>query len=262
MEEQNNNTPTQNEETNPTTEEEQNPSNPPAEGTNETNPQNAIDDAAKAEKQKKEDDAKFAKLRHERDMAKAKAAGDAEGYKRARIKSIGGKNPYTDSPIETDEDYDFYELQDEVNSRGLDPKNPLDIETVRREVAKAKADAIEANKSEEEKNRDKANQEVKDYLAEGHTQQELQKYWADAKFQDFASDLLGVVPLKTIIAKFDKAYPKENPNVRQQAANRASTPGSASNDEQEVPKKSIKEMTNEEFKKYMDDVEKGKVKIS
>lgn len=244
--------------TNP--EEKETPTPPEKGGRTEQN-QTAIDDASKAEKQKKEENAKFAKQRHERDMAKAKAAGDAEGYKRARLKSIGGKNPYSETPIETDEDYEFYELQDEVNSRGLDPKNPMDIEKVRREIAKAKADEIEANKSQEEKNQEKANAEVKEYLDKGHTQEELQAYWNDSRFQEFASDLFGLVPLKTIIEKFDKAYPKENPSTKKQAANKASSPGSASNDEQEVPKKSIKEMSKEEFAKYMDGVAKGKISI-
>ncbi len=264
MEEENKTNPTEEGQTssetpNPT---ETNPPTPPVEGQTESQPQPAIDEAAKAEKQKKEDDAKFAKMRHERDMAKAKAAGDAEGYKRARLKSIGGKNPYTETPIETDEDYDFYELLDEVNSKGLDPKNPMDVEKVRREIAQAKAKEIEANKSQEQKNQEKADAEVKEYIESGHTQKELQSYWADAKFQEFASDLLGVVPLKTIISKFDKAYPKENPTTRQQAANKAASPGSSKNDEQEVPKKAVKDMTREEFAKYMDDVSKGKVKIN
>ena len=267
MEEENKN-PASTEEENPSSNEEEGKTNPQSdpsqeEGTNEDkNPPATEDPNKKGEGQSKEENAKFAKLRHERDVAKAKAAGDAEGYKRARIKSVGGKNPYSnDSPIETDEDYEFYELQDEVNSRGLDPKNPLDIEKVRRELASKKAEEAERNKSQAQKDQDKADQEVKDYLAEGHTREELKKYWADEKFQEFASDLIGVVPLKTIIAKFDKAYPKENPAARKEAANKTSSPGSASNDEQEVPKKAIKDMNREEFAEYMKKVERGKIKI-
>lgn len=267
MEEENKN-PTSTEEENPSSNEEEGKTNPQSdpsqeEGTNKgDNPPATDDPSKKGEGQSKEEDAKFAKLRHERDVAKAKAAGDAEGYKRARIKSVGGKNPYSnDSPIETDEDYEFYELQDEVNSRGLDPKNPMEIEKVRRELAAKKAEEAEKNKSQAQKDQDKADQEVKDYLAEGHTREELKQYWADKNFQEFASDLIGVVPLKTIIAKFDKAYPKENPAVRKNAANKTSSPGSASNDEQEVPKKAIKDMSREEFAEYMKKVERGKVKI-
>ena len=244
-------------------EENKNPSNPSNEGSNEANPPANDDANKKAEEQSKEENAKFAKERHERDVKKAKAAGDAEGYKRARIKSVGGKNPYSDnSPIETDEDYEFYELQDEVNSRGLDPKNPLEIEKVRRELAAKKIEEDEKNKSEAQKNQEKADNEVKEYLAEGHTQAELKEHWDDPKFMEFAEDLLGVIPLKSIIAKFDKAYPKEKQEVKKQAANKKSSPGSASNDEQEVPQKKISEMSQDEFAKYFDEVQKGKRKIS
>ena len=237
-----------------------NPANPPEAGGNQGNPP-ATEDPKPGEGQSKEDNAKFAKERHERDIRKAKAAGDAEGYKRARIKSVGGKNPYTDTPIETDEDFEFYELQDEVKANGGDPNKPYEVEKLRREKAEAARKAAEDSRTEQEKQDAKAAQEVKDYLDEGHTQQELQEYWKNPKFSEFAEDLLGVVPLKTIIAKFDKVYPKENPEAKKAAANKASNPGSASSLEDPAPKKKISEMSDEEFKKYMEDVEKGKVKI-
>ncbi|MDT3388259.1 MAG: hypothetical protein LIR46_10945, partial [Bacteroidota bacterium] len=205
--------------------------------------------------------AKFAKIRHERDIAKAKAAGDAEGYKRARIKSVGGKNPYTETPIESDEDFEFYELQDEVKANGGDPKNPYEVEKLRRQKAAEARQRAEDERTEQEKADAKATQEVKEYLDEGHTRQELQGYWNNPKFTEFAEDLLGIVPLKTIIAKFDKAYPKENDRARQEAANRASNPGSPASLEDPAPKKGISDMSPDEFKKYMDEVEKGKRKI-
>lgn len=232
-----------------------NPSNEPGKGGN---PPATEDPNKPGEGQSKEDNARFAKERHERDIRKAKAAGDAEGYKRARIKSVGGKNPYTDTPIETDEDFEFYELQDEVKANGGDPKNPWEVEKLRREKAEAQRKAAEEDKTEQEKADAKAAQEVKDYLAEGHTQQELQGYWSNPKFMEFADDLLGVIPLKSIIAKFDKAYPKEDPAAKKQAANKASNPGSSSSLEDPTPEKKISEMSDEEFRKYMDDVEKGK----
>lgn len=237
-----------------------NPANPSEAGGNQGNPP-ATEDPKPGEGQSKEEDAKFAKERHERDIRKAKAAGDAEGYKRARIKSVGGKNPYTDTPIETDEDFEFYELQDEVKANGGDPNKPYEVEKLRREKAEAARKAAEDSRTEQEKQDAKAAQEVKDYLDEGHTQQELQEYWKNPKFSEFAEDLLGAVPLKTIIAKFDKVYPKENPEAKKAAANKASNPGSASSLEDPAPKKKISEMSDEEFKKYMEDVEKGKVKI-
>lgn len=237
-----------------------NPANPPDAGGNKGNPP-ATEDPNSGEGQSKEENAKFAKERHERDIRKAKAAGDAEGYKRARIKSVGGKNPYTDTPIETDEDFEFYELQDEVKANGGDPNKPYEVEKLRREKAEAARKAAEDSRTEQEKQDAKAAQEVKDYLDEGHTQQELQEYWKNPKFSEFSEDLLGVVPLKTIIAKFDKVYPKENPEAKKAAANKASNPGSASSLEDPAPKKKISEMSDEEFKKYMEDVEKGKVKI-
>lgn len=237
-----------------------NPANPPEAGGNQGNPP-ATEDPKPGEGQSKEENAKFAKERHERDIRKAKAAGDAEGYKRARIKSVGGKNPYTDTPIETDEDFEFYELQDEVKANGGDPNKPYEVEKLRREKAEAARKAAEDSRTEQEKQDAKAAQEVKDYLDEGHTQQELQEYWKNPKFSEFSEDLLGVVPLKTIIAKFDKVYPKENPEAKKAAANKASNPGSASSLEDPAPKKKISEMSDEEFKKYMEDVEKGKVKI-
>ena len=261
MEEQTNTNPAAVEETNPNPAENPNPSTPSEEGGNGANPPATEDPNKPGEGQSKEENAKFAKIRHERDMAKAKAAGDAEGYKRARIKSVGGKNPYTETPIESDEDFEFYELQDEVKANGGDPKNPYEVEKLRRQKAAEARQRAEDERTEQEKADAKATKEVKEYLDEGHTQQELQGYWANPKFTEFAEDLLGVVPLKTIIAKFDKAYPKENKEAKQVAANMASTPGSANSLEDPAPKKGISDMSPEEFKKYMDEVEKGKRKI-
>ena len=237
------------------------PQNTDTEDNKEGDPSATEDPNKPGEGQSKEEDARFAKLRHERDVARAKAAGDAEGYKRARIKSVGGKNPYTDTPIETDEDFELYELQDEIQSKGGDPKNVFEVEKLRREKAAEKARLEQENLSEEEKRQKKADAEVKEYLDEGHTREELQAYWNNPKFMEFAEDLIGAIPLKTIIAKFDKAYPKENKTTKKTVANKVSSPGSASNDEQEVPTKKISEMTREEFKAYMESVASGKTKI-
>lgn len=246
----------------PVNEGNKNPSDPlKQEGSDPSNPNVTEDPTKKGEEQTKEENAKFAKLRHERDMAKAKAAGDAEGYKRARIKSIGGKNPYTDTPIETNEDFDFYELQDEVKANGGDPNKPLEVEKLRREKSEAARKTAEDSRSEQEKQEARANQEVKEFLDAGHTQKELQEYWSNPKFTEFAEDLLGVIPLKSIIAKFDKVNPKENATAKKTAANKVSNPGSASSLEDPAPKKAIKDMTKEEFKRYMHDVEIGKAKI-
>lgn len=215
------------------------------------------------EAQSKEENAKFAAMRHAKEVEKAKAAGDAEGYKRARIKSVGGKNPYAgDSPIETDEDYELYELQDEVKQKGGDPSNILEVDKLRREKMAEAARAAEDAKSDEEKRQEKANNEVAEYLKEGHTQQELQALWADKKFQEFAGDMLGLVPLKSIIDKFNKAYPKENPEVKKNAANNMSSPGSATNGGGETPKKEVKDMNTKEFAKFFEEVKSGKRKLA
>lgn len=247
---------------NPSDEGNQTSQTPPKGEGEENKTQTPSEDPNKpGEQQSKEDDAKFAKLRHERDIAKAKAAGDAEGYKRARIKSVGGKNPYTDTPIETDDDFEFYELQDEVKAKGGDPNKPYEIEQLRREKAQEAKKLAEENKSQQEKNDAKAAQEVKDYLNEGHTQKELNEHWNNPKFIEFAEDMLGAIPLKTIIAKFDKAYPKEDIKTKQAVANKMSNPGSSSSIDDKGLKKSIKDMSAQEFEQYMQDVEKGKRKI-
>lgn len=238
-----------------------NPPTPPVEGAKEEDSSKNPEDANKAEGQSKEEDSKFAKQRHERDIAKAKAAGDAEGYKRARIKSVGGKNPYVDKPIETDEDFEFYELQDEVKANGGDPNSPYEIEQLRRKKEVERAEVVKANRTEQEKADIKAEEEVNDYLKDGHSYQELKEHWDNPKFMEFAEDLLGSIPLKTIINKFDKVYPKENKETKKQVANKVSSPGSSTNLDDPAPKKSIKDMSKEEFKKYSDLVEKGKITV-
>ncbi len=227
------------------------PNNPPA-----PNPED------EAEKRKREENAKQAKLRHERDIKKAKEAGDKEGYKRARIKSVGGKNPYSDNaPIETDEDFEFYELQDEVKQKGGNPSNPLEIERLRREKIKEAEAAAEANKTQEEKDSAEMDKQIKEYLDSGHTQEELKEVWGDPKFQEFAMDQLLVVPLKTIIANYQKYFPKEDPGKKQHEMNARANPGDPSNQTPPPVQKKVADMSEEEFAKYIEEVKSGARKI-
>jgi len=264
---------------NPPTPPAPNPPSPPGDGQNPP-PTPPADDANKdkipgdpnnhpapnpedeAEKQKREENAKQAKLRHERDIKKAKEAGDKEGYKRARIKSVGGKNPYSDNaPIETDEDFEFYELQDEVKQKGGNPSNPLEIERLRREKIKEAEAAAEANKTQEEKDSAEMDKQIKEYLDEGHTQNELKEVWGDPKFQEFAMDQLLKVPLKTIIANYQKYFPKEDPGKKQHEKNARANPGDPGNQTPPPAQKKVADMDEEEFAKYIEEVKSGARKI-
>lgn len=252
---------------------EQNLTTPPAEagtGTQESNAaseskegqQGSQDPNKPEEGQSKEDNAKFAKMRHENDVKKAKAAGDAEGYKRARIKSVGGKNPYAnDAPIETDEDFEFYELQDEIKANGGDPSNPWEVEQLRRQKAKEAADAAEANKTEEEKRQERLTNELKACNDAGIDNKTIKSYLDNKEFYEFYEPLAEKgVDLLTCINSFNKFKPAE-PN-KTGAANNQSSPGSSENHEGATPTKSFSEMSEEEFKKYMEGVKSGKIKIS
>ncbi len=262
---------------NPASNQEGHPAPTPPEGT-ETNPSPAPavdgqgtpvtdpvpnDPKPEAEKkQSREEDSRYAQMRHQKEVEKAKAAGDAEGYKRARIKSVGGKNPYADdAPIETDEDFELYELQDEIKQKGGNPSSVREVDALRREkAAEAKRLADEA-RSDEEKRQQQANAEVDDYLKE-HSKDELNAHWKNPEFQEFSKGLLGFVPLKVIIEKFDKAHPSgENPEGKHAAAANIASPGSATNAEQPVAPKKVNDMSKEEFEKYYKEVSEGKRKI-
>ena len=243
---------------------EKEPGEDPNKGNNPENKPNPQEKDPKEEpgKQKKEEDSRQAQLRHERDIKRAKEAGDKEGYKRARIKSVGGKNPYSDNaPIETDEDFEFYELQDEVKQRGGDPNNPLEVEKLRREKIKEAEAIAEANKTQEEKDSAEMDKQIKEYLDSGHTQEELKEVWGDPKFQEFAMDQLMKVPLKTIIENYQRFFPKESPGKKQHEKNSNANPGDPNNATPPPTVKKVADMSDEEFNQYIEDVKAGKRKI-
>lgn len=209
--------------------------------------------------QSKEENAKFAQLRHQREIDKAKSAGDAEGYKRARIKSVGGKNPYADdTPIETDEDYELYELQDEINASGGDPKNAKAVYDLKLKHEAERLAEIEKNKTDQEKRNEQNAREVKAVYDYGYTQETLRALLLTKEFDELAQSMPNA-PLIEQVKVYEK-FIKQKP-VSQAQINKASSPGSATNTEQSPTPKKISEMTKEEFDRYYEAVKSGKKKI-
>lgn len=231
------------------------------------------------QKQSREKDSEYAKLRHERAVQKAKQEGDMEGYKRARIKSVGGKNPYSDNaPIDTEEDYEFYELQDEAHNRGIDEKNPYELEKLKRTLAKEKEEERQKLLTEEERQNEFVINDTNAYLSKygeegsasrNKAKQKLNAYLNNKAFQEFADDLMGKVSIETIINRFDKYHSrsaeeiKETQKVERQMQKSYASPGGAENGTTlgQQSHKPFSKMTNQEFKSYLEGVKSGRYKI-
>lgn len=210
-------------------------------------------DEGKDEAPKRQDrntNAKFAQMRREAE-AKEKAkennrkATDKDAELQGYIKGSGGKNTFLDQPIEDEEDMRLFELMKQADEKGLDPiKEALRLQREERIKAakEAKLQEERAQKDEETRKQsvENASANIRE-LAKAHPECDnawFKEQWKGGKFKELV--LHGFTPLQAYdflgLGKADSSKKEGTPTLTKG--------GEASG------KKSIKDMTADEYEKY------------
>lgn len=145
-------------------------------------------DEEKAKKQSKEENARYAEARRQAEekarLAKEQEAEKAKIKEQARIEAELGlikKNPYTDAPIEDEEDLEIYKVQKAIEDAGGDPLNDLakklaEIARDKKRAEKERLDAEAKKKAEDDA-----------YIANDIA--ELRKAYPDVNLAELARDI-------------------------------------------------------------------------
>ena len=207
-------------------------------------------EAEKDKAWKNEQNAEFARKRRE---AEQKALIQ-KTHDEAIIKATKGINPYTNEKMVDSEDVREYEAMLEIELKGGDPQADYSKFVKDKAREKAKEDAkIEASKKFVEND--------KIAFAEAYPEIKLDELVKDKDFQEFAKEMVGLLPMKTIYAKYEKFGKKATTKAAQILANNAATPGKLSTSTPPSPEKSISEMTSEEFAIFDEKVKRGEIKL-
>lgn len=202
-----------------------------------------------SKKNSRSDNRRYAKLRKEAEIEKKKSyfSGIKEG--------IGGKNPYTNSAIEDDDDVQEYLYMKEMDSKGLDPTNSHDYNKFMREKTKE----IEAEKLAKEESTKRYNEELGEFRksykdVDIENLIETDENWRNAILPQIRAG----IPLKTayesVANLINHAVNKESTDKADQLAKAAiqkslATPGSQTNGSDSDRKVNYLTMSDEEFKK-------------
>lgn len=186
-----------------------------------------------------------------------------ENFQKGFIAALGGKNPYTDEEIKTEDDIHEAQVMIEAKKRGLDPiqdysKMDKILKAEERAKAQVEADKVAAAKKAQE-------DDFKEFT-EAYPNVDVGKLFnEDKEFEEFAKDLVGNVPLKTIYDKYLKIQSKTQKAVEDNEdmskARRASSPGTASSggdtNEEFYTLEQLKKMSQSEINKNFKKVEKS-----
>lgn len=149
-----------------------------------------------------------------------------ENFQKGFIAALGGKNPYTDEEIKTEDDIHEAQVMIEAKKRGLDPIQ--DYHKMDKILKSEEREAL-AKEAQKKVDEEKARQDDFNEFAEAYPEVKVEELFQDKDFEEFASDLVGNVPLKTIYAKFLKVKEKTASAAQDgkdmETARRKSTPG-------------------------------------
>jgi len=228
------------------------------------NPEDKEKQKSAEEKELEKKNAYYAELRRKREAEeKAKLAKEREDRdKQIREKAtVEGKlsvlktNPYTEEPINDEEDLKEYEIMRELEKSGKDPVKDYPKEVANRNrIAKQKADELEKSKADADaKQQEKAKKEVEEF-SKLHPDVDLNKLAADAEFQKFAGDKFGRWTLDEIYSSYIvKNPPKDNTNTDDEKAKELAKKQTKTPNPDPTGKeieKDFMSMTDEEYKAY------------
>jgi hypothetical protein len=226
-------------------------------------------DADTSDKQSKEENAKFAKERREREKVQRLAKEKELEEKRKReleevrfnaIKeTLGGVNPYTKTKIEDQYDMKEYLTMKEMEKEGLDPLQDY-ASYLKRKQREAVA---EAAKKEQTQSREKWVENDRKEFFEKYPDVNLEELFKNDKFKKFAYGKIGNISMASIYEDFKDLQTEIDKEAKKIAtrlvANKQSSPGSlVDTGEQEVDWSidDIKNMSPEEVRKNYDKIVK------
>lgn len=198
--------------------------------------------------QSKEDNAKFAKERREREKHDKEIQ---EAYKKGRLDSLKGKlNPYTNTVINDEADIEMYEAMYKLESENKDPIN---------DYAEYVANERREQRQRETRDREIQEQAQKDVeeFSKKYPKVNLTELLEDENFSDYIEGKNK--PLVVLYEGYQKLQNKFRTDSMNQArnavANTISTPGSLNN--QSVNVVDYNNMSREDFLKEVERVKNG-----
>ncbi len=217
--------------------------------------------AAPRKEQSKTERAMHAQKRREaeqraKELEDIKRQAKMEGLK----EGLGGKNPYTDTPIEDDIDMQTYLTMKEIEKTGGDPVMDFARFSAdkRREEAKAAAEKAKetdwyaADRAEFRK----AHPEV--------TDEALNELLQNETFSAFADKMVGKVPLKDIYDSFNTMRGifdgEANEKAERMYAKKLSSPASLGGTGEFIPKRRLEDISDAEFESMIEKAKRGELK--
>lgn len=201
--------------------------------------------AKKAAEAKKNSD--FAEKRRAKEAQEREAKLKKEAKTQAELEVIK-KNPYTEEPIEDEEDLKVYKLMKEIDDEGGDPIADLPKRIAKIERDKVKAETEKANKIKEE---------VAD-LRRAYPDVDMRALGNDQELLDLADEKQGrwtltecyeYLTMKRAKAEAKKEEQKEDKSVKENAKKVTKVPSSNSNGGKKETSTDYMEMSDEEFLK-------------
>lgn len=206
----------------------------------------------KTSKQSNEDNAKYAQARRKAE-AEFKLKEEA-AYKRGRFEAFKDKiNPYTQTPISDEHDFEVYEEMCEIAKNG---GNPVD-DYIQYTTDKKR----EAKKAQEEKEKisQEAKQDIEDFTQK-YPDIDLTKLLEDEDFKDYIDGKRK--PLVQLYENYKKLENKFRTNgidvAKQTIANSNATPGSLSGGGEYTV--DYTRMSDDEFERILTGVKNGEIK--
>lgn len=181
-----------------------------------------------------------------------RAKREKEAYDKGRIAQIGGKNPYTDEPIEDSDDLHEYELMEQANKEGKEPiKEAMRILRLERQQAKTKLEEEAKKKQAEQESYANALSNAKNELAilqKEHPECDAEwfkEHWKEGS--QFKSLVMhGYTPSEAYQFLGFKSDQQKKNGERQSTPNNMSSSGRKGR----YTAKEIEAMTDEEFDAY------------
>lgn len=217
-----------------------------------------------AEPRKEQSKAERAMHAQRRREAEQRAKEIEDVKRRAKMEGLkeglGGKNPYTDTPIEDDIDMQTYLTMKEIEKTGGDPVMDFAKFSANKRREEAKAAAEKAKETDwyaaDREEFQKAHPEVTDVA--------LNELLQDATFSAFAEKMVGKVPLKDIYDSFNTMRGifdgEANEKAERMYAKKMSSPASLGGTGEFIPKRRIEDIPDAEFENMIEKAKRGELK--